>query len=358
MAKPLRISVIGVGDVAYRDYVPHMKQLAKVGQIVLLIARNTERLAKAAEDFGVSGVASDWRAALEPGIDVALNLTPAPMHGEINLGLARAGRHFYTEKPFANSVEQGVGIVQAARETGAVIAAAPSVMVYPQIIAAASLLARGVIGKVHSVRATAAAPPPPWRGYQGDHAPFFSDEVGPMSDLGVYPLHAITGLLGEAAEVAAFSSRTRDEFLVTEGPFVGQTVPVNVDDNWQMLLRLSNGILASVQVSYCIDHSASCDLEISGEGGTITLGILDPKVPLRVHSNAHGDWEEPVAHARYDGPDHILGVADLLNSIQTGRDPVIGARHALHVMAIRAAAETATTTGRSVPVQDITRLGV
>ena len=358
MAKLLRISVIGVGDVAYRDYVPHMNRLAEVAQIDLLIARNTERLAKAAADFHVARVASDWRAAVEPGIDVALNLTPAPMHGEINLGLARAGRHFYTEKPFANSVEQGVAIVRAARKTGAVIAAAPSVMVYPQILAAASLLGRGVIGKVHSVRATATAPPPPWRGYHSDHGPFFSAEVGPMSDMGVYPLHAITGLLGEAVEVAAFSSRTRDDFLVTEGPFAGQSVPVDVDDNWQLILRLSGGILASVQVAYCIDHSASCHLEISGETGTITLGILDPTVALRVHSNSHGDWEEPVAHARNDGPDHVLGVADLLDSIQTGRDPVIGARHALHVMAIRAAAETATATGRSVPVQDITRLGV
>lgn len=358
MAKLLRISVIGVGDVAYRDYFPHMKRLAAVGHIDLLIARNPERLAKAAADFHVPRVASDWRAALEPGIDVALNLTPAPAHGEINLGLARAGRHFYTEKPFANSVEQGVAIFRAAKETGAVIAAAPSVMVYPQILAAASLLDRGVIGKVHSVRATATTPPPPWGGYHSDHGPFFSADVGPMSDMGVYPLHAISGLLGEAVEVAAFSSRTRDAFLVTEGPFAAQSVPVDVDDNWQLLLRLSGGILASLQIAYCIDRPASCHLEISGETGTITLGILDPTVPLQVHSNSHGDWEEPVAHARNDGPDHVLGVADLLDSIQTGRDPVIGARHALHVMAIRAAAETAAATGRSVPVQDITRLGV
>ena len=173
MAKLLRISVIGVGDVAYRDYVPQMKRLADLGQIDLLIARNTGRLAKAAADFHVSRVASDWRAALETEIDVALNLTPAPIHGEINLGLARAGRHFYTEKPFANSVEQGVAIVRAARETGAVIAAAPSVMVYPQILAAASLLGRGVIGNVHSVRATATTPSPPWGGYHSDHGPFF-----------------------------------------------------------------------------------------------------------------------------------------------------------------------------------------
>lgn len=358
MAKPLRIATIGVGDVAYRDYVLQMKRLAQAGQIDLLIARNAERLAKAAADFQVPGVASDWRAALGPQIDVALNLTPAPVHGKINLGLAQGGRHFYTEKPFANSVEQGAAIVLAAKKTGAVIAAAPSVMVYPQILAAASLLSRDVIGKVHSVRATATTPPPPWRGYHSDHGPFFSAEVGPMSDMGVYPLHAITGLLGDAVEVAAFSSRTRDAFLVTEGPFAGRSVPVDVDDNWQLILRLSGGILASVQVAYCIDQAASCHLEISGEGGTITLGILDPTAPLRVHSRSHGDWEEPVIHARSDGPDHVLGVADLLDSIRTGRDPVISARHALHVMAIRAAAETATKTGRSVPVQDVTRLGV
>ena len=67
--------------------------------------------------------------------------------------------------------------------------------------------------------------------------------------MGVYPLHAITGLLGPAVKVAAMSDRTRDGFTVVEGPFAGQRVAVESDDNWQLIMRLAGGALSSVQSS-------------------------------------------------------------------------------------------------------------
>ena len=63
--------------------------------------------------------------------------------------------------------------------------------------------------------------------------------------MGVYPLHAITGLLGPAVEVAAMSDRTRDAFTVVEGPFAGERVAVESDDNWQLIMRLAGGALSS-----------------------------------------------------------------------------------------------------------------
>ncbi|MCC5972599.1 MAG: Gfo/Idh/MocA family oxidoreductase [Rubellimicrobium sp.] len=352
MSTPYRLAVIGVGDVAYRDYLPAMPRIADLARIEMVIARDPARTAAAARDFGIPRQANDWRAALEDGIDAVINLTPAPVHGKINLALAQAGRPFYSEKPLARDLAEGRAIRAAARASGGVIASAPSVMVYPQVMVAQAILVSGELGPIHSVRATATTAPPPWDGFVGDHQPYFTSEVGPLSDMGCYPLHALTGLLGPVAAVSAMGRRTRDGFDVTEGPFAGDHVPVEVDDNLKAILQMKNGILASLQVAFCIRQRDSCHVEISGEDGSMTIAILDPTAPLIV-STRKGTREEPVNHARTDGPDHILGVQDLLASLRDGRDPVIGADLALHVIAVRTAIEEAARSGARVTVDPI-----
>jgi predicted dehydrogenase len=343
----MRLAVIGTGDVAYRDYLPEAHRLAPLGRVTLAVARRPGRAEAAAAAFGIPRWTTDWAEAMGPEIDAVLNLTPAPAHGPINLALVRAGKHLYSEKPLAASVAEADAIIAAAAQTGAVIAAAPSVMVYPQLRAAARLIAEGAIGPIRSLRATATTPPPPWTGYTGDHAPFFAADVGPLSDMGVYPLHAILGLAGRAVTVTALSRRTRSAFDVTEGPFAGTTVPVEVDDNHQLLLALESGALASLQCANCIIQPASCELEIAGETGALALSLLAPAAPLR-HYQRGAMREIAVAPGRTAGPDHILGVEELLLAVRDRRPPAIGAEAARHVIAIRAAAALSAQSGRHV----------
>jgi predicted dehydrogenase len=347
MDRPLRLAVIGAGDVAYRDYLPHAGRIAALGQVELIVARHRDRAEKAGQDFGIACVATDWRAALEPGIDAVVNLTPIPAHGEINLALAEAGKPFYSEKPFAGSPDEARRIIAAARTSGATIAAAPSVMVYPQVRRVAEILASSEIGPVRSLRLNANTPPPPWEGYIGDHRPFFAANAGPLVDMGVYPLHALTGLFGPVAEVAAISRRTRQGFNVAEGPFAGETVPVEADDNWQIALALQNGVLASLQVAFCVRQPEGCTLDIAAEAGSLTVQLLDPAAPIRV-LGPFGARSEPVAADRRDGPDHILGVLEFLRALAERREPVIGAAAALHVLDVIAAARQSAATGQRV----------
>ena len=352
MSNPFRLAIIGVGDVAFRDYLPEMARLGNLARIDLVCSRTEARARKAAREYSVPRWSTDWRDALRANIDAVVNLTPAPVHGEINLALARAGKHFYTEKPFAGDIEEGARIAEAAWLSGATVVAAPSVILFPQVRRAAGLLAEGRIGKIHTVRAHACTAPPPWQGYHSDHTPYFSAEVGPLSDMGVYPLHAITGLLGEAAEVFAMSARTRRSFTVAEGPLRGKEVPVEVDDNWQVLLRLADGALASVQSNFCLHRFDGPELELAGELGTVAISLLDCSRPLRIFEQATGKWREvPIKHARAAGPDHLLGVEHLLHCIRDRSEPIPRIDHAMHVMAIRAAARASAASGRSQQIR-------
>lgn len=353
MTTPFRLAVIGVGDVAYRDYLPEMARLRGLARISLVCSRSESRAAQAARDFNVPRWSTDWRDALGPDIDAVLNLTPAPAHGEINLALASAGKHYYTEKPFAQDVVEGARIADAAGRSGSVIVAAPSILLFPQVRRAAELLASGTIGKIHAVRAHGTAAPPPWPGYLSDSAPYFSDAVGPLSDMGVYPLHAITGLVGEAVEVCAMSVRTRHSFIVEEGPYCGNQVPVEADDNWQLLLRLAGGALASVTSGFCVHRFEGPELELAGEHGTIAISLLDCSRPLRIFHPGGGWKKEAVSHARASGPDHVLGVEHLLQCVCDATEPIPSVAHAMHVMAVREAACESASVGRRVRIQPV-----
>jgi predicted dehydrogenase len=341
------LAVIGAGDVAQRDYLPHMGRLADLGHVALLCARDPARTADVAARFGIPRWTTDLGEVLGAGIDAAVNLTPVAAHAAVNLALARAQKPFWSEKPLAASLAEARAVVTAA---AAPIAAAPAVLVFPQVAAAARLLAADAIGPVHSLRAAVATPPAPWAGYVGDHAPFFAAGVGPLSDLGVYPLHAIAGLFGPVARVAAASRRTRDAFAVTEGPFAGTTVPVAEDDDWHLILRLASGVTATLHASFAADLPVFGSLDIAGEAGTLTLSLLDPGQPLRLWRGGMAE-DIAVAHARTDGPDHVLGVQDLLLALRDRRPPRLGPALALHALAVREAAARAARSGTFEPVE-------
>jgi predicted dehydrogenase len=222
-------------------------------------------------------------------------------------------------------------------------------MLFPQVAYAAGVLASGAIGEPSSVRASAFGGVPPWEGYASDPSPFFSAAGGPLVDMAVYPLAAIAGLIAPVARVTAMSSRTRDAFVVADGPHAGLRVPVEVDDNWQVALELRNGCLASVEANFCADATAAPELEIRGEAGTLALSLLDVSEPVRLFIG--GGWQETrVPHAREAGPDHLLGVEQLVDTVARGGEPSLSADRAIHVLAVIAAARRSAAEGRTVEV--------
>jgi predicted dehydrogenase len=232
-----------------------------------------------------------------------------------------------------------------------VLVAAPSIGLFPQVQAAAELTGSGVLGPVHSFRAHAYAGTPPWEGYESDPTPFFDAHGGPLRDMAVYPLHALTWIFGPVERVSAFSQRTRDSFVPTSGPYAGKVIPVESDDDWQLLVRTRSGVTGVIQVNFCAREAAAPEFEIQGEQGTVALSLLDVAEPLRVLTADADSWSErPVAHERDAGPDHLLGVQHLVACIRTGEPPRLSAAHAIHVVDVLAAAEESARTGQAVGV--------
>jgi predicted dehydrogenase len=358
----VRLAVVGAGDVAQRDYLPEAHRIADVAEIVMVCGRGEERAREVAGRFGIARWAAGYHQAVDSrDVDAVVNLTPPQAHAEVTLAALRAGKHVYTEKPLAPAAADAVVLRDEAARRGLMLVCAPSVMVFPQLAAARGMVSSGRLGPIHAARAVAFGGVPPWAGYISDPSPYFRREVGPLVDVGVYPLHALTGLLGPVRKVTAMSSRTRDTFAVTDGPLRGTAVPVEVDDNWQLILECGTGTvsgagaepgahpIASVQANFCAVTAAGPECELFGEHGTLAFDLLDVAAPLRLSAGER--WtEQQVAHGRDRGPDHILGVRHLAECVLSGGRPLLGPDRAIHVLEVIEAARASAREGRAVEV--------
>ena len=345
MAKRVKLALLGCGDVAQRDYLPEMHRLAGRAEVVAVCGRTPERAREVAARYEIDAWYDDYQTMLAAtDAEAVINLTPIQAHAETTLAALEAGKHVYSEKPAATTLADALRIRAEAARRGLTLVSAPSVLLFPQVRFTRDLVARGAIGRVHAALGRGYGGVPPWSGYPSDPGPFFARGGGPLADMGVYPLHAITGILGPARRVSAFAAQAQESFVVADGPLAGKRVRVEVEDNWHLMLDLGEGRLASVTANNVARDSRAPQMELFGLEGTVSVNLLDVSAPVETLLSGQ-DWQShPVAHERAAGPDHLLGVEHLVDCLTTGASPIPSIDHAIHVIEImEAAAESAAT---------------
>ncbi|MGH2614963.1 MAG: Gfo/Idh/MocA family protein [Thermomicrobiales bacterium] len=349
MARMVKLALLGCGDVAQRDYLPEMHRLAGRAEIVAVCGRTPERAREAAARYKIPGWYDDldrMLAASDAG--AVLNLTPIQIHAETTLAALAAGKHVYSEKPAATTLADARRIRDEAARRGLTLVCAPSVLLFPQVRFAWELVKSGAIGTVHAALGRGYGGVPPWSGYPSDPSSFFARGGGPLADMGVYPLHAITGMLGPAKRVSAFAARAQDEFVIDDGPFSGKRVPIEVEDNWHLMLDFGDGRLASVTANNVARDSRAPQMELFGLEGTVSVNLLDVSAPVDTLIPGEGWRSHSVPHEREAGPDHLLGVEHLVDCVTNGAQPIPSIDHAIHVIEILEAAARSAATGRAI----------
>ena len=229
---PLRLALLGCGDVAQRDYLPEFHRLAGRAELVAVCTRTPERLRWAQQHYQIPYGYTEFQQMLaEHAADAVINLTPIPLHDATNRAILEAGYHLYSEKPAARSARSARTLASLAHQHGLQALCAPSIRLFPQLQFVRQLLAEETIGPVHSAHGQGLFGVPPWEGYPSDPTPFFAAGAGPMLDMGVYPLHALTALLGPVRRVTALVARVQESFTVDTGPPPDTTAPDTLIDS-------------------------------------------------------------------------------------------------------------------------------
>ena len=351
MSEPVRIALVGVGDVAQRDYLPELGRISDLVTLAAVAGGTPTRAMEVGRSHRVPWFTDVDDMFSEVEIDCVLNLTPIPAHYEVSRKALTAGKHVYSEKPIAGSVQEAVQLRSMAQELSLVFVAAPSVMLFPQLVEAGRLIQAGALGIVTSARSVLSAGVPPWEGYMSDPSPYFAEGAGPLVDLGIYGIHAITGLLGPARRVSAISSRTRSSFMVHDGPVAGTAVPVEEDDQWVASMHIDPAVLATVEADFSSAGSRAPQLEIVGTDGAIGVNLLDVSAPLSLTDADGNQREAPIPiSGRRAGPDHLLGVEHLVRCVLEQSRPVLSIEHAIHCLEILEASSESAASGRAVDI--------
>jgi predicted dehydrogenase len=343
----IRTAVVGCGSVSNK-YLPNLVASPHV-QLVSLCDLRLERARAQSRRFGVGPVYANLAEQLagEP-FDLLVNLTDMQAHEELNRMALEAGRHVWSEKPLANSLEAGQALLRLAQANGLRLWGAPIPVLSPQFRFMARMLAEGRLGRVAAAHADYGHEGPGWSAF------FYERLGGSLPDLAVYQLTTLTGLLGPARSVTAMVGIVTPEREVADKG----RIRVTEEDNAMVLMDHGNGVFSHVQsgFNYFNPHGHEGHgedrhtVKIVGSAGYLGLVGYDwapsgvdiatkeaPRLRREVTDAEGYVWEQ--------------GAALAAEVLATGRPWEVTPEHALHVLEIITAAREASGTGRRVDLQ-------
>jgi predicted dehydrogenase len=151
------IGFIGAGGIANAHLGPLLAQPdVQIVAICDVNGQRREAMVKAVDThYGAGGCKgyNDFRELLaRPDVDAVLIATPDNWHGLQTIAAARAGKHIYSEKPFARTVAEGRAMCEAIRRHGIVFQHGTQQRSDGMFRFACELVRNGRIGKLHTVR--------------------------------------------------------------------------------------------------------------------------------------------------------------------------------------------------------------
>ncbi|WEK00137.1 MAG: Gfo/Idh/MocA family oxidoreductase [Candidatus Sphingomonas phytovorans] len=310
---PPAVGVIGCGMVSHAYLGTILRSDA-----VRLKAVSSRTMASAAAQASRYGCAAMTTADLldDPEIEFVVNLAPPSVHHAIGRAVLEAGKHLYSEKPFATRLEDARDLLDLAERRGLSIACAPDTFLGEGSQRARRLVDRGAIGSVMGGSVAMLS-----RGMESWHpnpAFFYRRGGGPLLDVGPYYVTQLVNLLGPVVEVVAIGTRPRDIRTGREG----EPIPVEIATSVNAALLFESGANVALSLSWDVTRHRRAPIELYGDEGS--LQAPDPNVFGGVtRISKGGDW---AAHGVESAGPKIdpAGLAQAVRLIGQGVDPISG----------------------------------
>ncbi|NHC46522.1 Gfo/Idh/MocA family oxidoreductase [Motilibacter sp. K478] len=250
----------------------------------VLVGRRADRLAAIADLHGVAEFSTDLDAVLAD--DTAAVYFDAQVTSERTkaiLKAAAAGKHVYTEKPIAETVAEGLELVDAADSAGIISGVVHDKLYLPGLRKLKKLIDAGFFGRILSVRGEFGY----WV-FEGDLEPaqrpswnYRADQGGGMVlDMFCHWNYVLENLFGAVEAVTARAvthiPRRWDE--------QGESYEATADDAAYGIFELSGGVIAQINSSWAVrvDRSELVEFQVDGTHGSAVAGLFGCRVQPRV----------------------------------------------------------------------------
>ena len=358
MARVLNVGVMGCGHVS-DQYFRGCRRF-DVLHVIACADMEAERAEQKAAEHGVPRVHAPNELLADPDVDLVINLTPPLAHAETSLAIIRAGKHVWSEKPLAATLEDGARLVDAAREAGVRLGCAPDTFLGGALQTSIKLVEDGWVGR--AVAATAMVSEPGYEHFHPNVQAFYSKGGGPALDLGPYYATALVALLGPVSRVTAFAQSPAGERIVPAGPRRGERIAVHVPTHVTGALEFADGAVATVLMSWDLWATRLPYLEVYGSAGSLSVPNPDEfggspllrragEEELRQPPPAPGSVPWTAVPLAFDGDvGRGIGVADMAHAIETGRPHRASGELAYHVLEVLTSLERSHDEGVAVEI--------
>ncbi len=258
----LKLAIVGCGNISgpYSKDIKRHKELELLGYSDL----DQTRAQAFATEHGGKAYASLEAVLADPSVEAIVNLTIHHAHYAVIKQALNAGKHVYSEKPLAMTYKEASELVALAKSKNLRLACAPITFLGEAQQAAMRLIRDGKIGtpriayaEVNHGRIESWHPNP---------APFY--QVGPLFDVGVYPITILTALFGPVRRVSAFAKILSPNRVTKDGtPFTLET-----PDFYVANLEFDN-MLARLTANFYVTHKSKQGeyIEFHGDVGSLFL---------------------------------------------------------------------------------------
>lgn len=347
----VKVGVIGCGVISQVYLKNCTGMFGDVLEVKAVADLVPELARKRAEEFQIPHVYTVDELLADPEIEIVLNLTAPAAHAPLNLRALEAGKHVYTEKPFALSREDAEQVLALAESRGLLVGCAPDTFMGAGIQTCRKLIDDGWIGTPYAASGTIIM-----GNASGGMHPNFQNflKLGgdPVMDMGPYYLTALVTLLGPVRRVTGSAQQLRREITILnpKSHAYGRTVPVEAPTNVSAVLDFHSGAVATLQA--CKEaFGYTPRLEVYGTEGI--LYVPDPNffggtVSIKLPS---GEVKElPHTHP-FAEEGRGIGVADMAYAIRYGRANRASGRLAQHIVDISLSIFEASEQGRHIELQ-------
>jgi predicted dehydrogenase len=338
----MRAAIVGCGDIAerYAARIDALEPLTLVG-VTDVLADRAEKLARV---FGVRRYETLDDVLGDEDVQLVVNLTVPVSHATVSAAALEAGKHVHTEKPVALRYEEARDLAALARRNGVRLSCAPATLLGEAQQTAWKLVREGAIGMVRVAYAEAN-----WGRIETWHpSPQGLYAVGPLVDVGVYPLTLLTAMFGPVRRVTAYETKLQPERVTTSNePFV-----LGAPDFVAAVLDFETGLVARATATFWVRPGRQRGLELHGDSGSLYLASWGEFDSL-LDTSEDGETYTPVPLVRdpFPGIDWGRPLADLAEAVEEGRPHRASAEHAAHVVEVMEAIALAGVEERPVDVQ-------
>jgi len=342
-----QVGVIGCGHIS-GIYLENCTRTFDILEVAACADLMPELARKRAEEYHIPQACTVEELLANPEIEIVLDLTSPQAHTPVNMQAVRAGKHVYTEKPFALTAEDADGLLQLAREKNLRVGSAPDTFLGGGLQTCRKLIDDGAIGTPYEANGLILMSP-----MYAAQGPGFESYMqfgwDPLFDMAPYYLTAMIFLLGPVRRVTGSTGQVHREITVTnpDSPRYGETVPLTAPMNASATLDFESGVIAGLQVAK-ESFGYTPRFEIYG-----TEGILygpDPNAfggPIRIRQRS-GEIIDVSPSFGFTENSRGIGVADMAYAIRSGRPHRASGELARHVIDITLGIFEASSTGRHV----------